>query len=60
MKGLRSTDWQLQNGHGDVKYSIGNLVNNIIMTMYCARWIQELLGGALSKVYDCLTTMLYT
>ena len=31
VKGLRSTDWQLQNTHRDVKYSIGNIVNNIII-----------------------------
>ena len=24
MRGLRSTNWQLQNSHGGVKYSIGN------------------------------------
>ena len=33
MKELRSTNRQLQNSHGDVKYSIGNTVNNIL-TMY--------------------------
>ena len=29
VKGLRSTIWQLQNSHGDVKYSIVNRVANI-------------------------------
>ena len=33
VKGLRSTDWSLQNSHGDAKYSIGNIVNNIVMPM---------------------------
>ena len=33
VKGLRSTNWQLQNSHGDVKYSIGNIVNNVVITM---------------------------
>ena len=28
-EGLRSTNWYLQNSPGDVKYSIGNIVNNI-------------------------------
>ena len=23
MRGLRSTNWKLQNSHGDVKYSVG-------------------------------------
>ena len=26
VKGLRSTDWCLQNGHRDVKYSVGSTV----------------------------------
>ena len=30
VKGLRSTDWQLQNSHGGIKYSTGNTVNNIV------------------------------
>ena len=34
MKGL-STSLQLQNSHGDVKHSIGNVVNNSV-TMYDA------------------------
>ena len=33
-KGLRSTNWLLQNSHGGVKYSIGNIVNNIPITIY--------------------------
>ena len=28
VKGLRSTNWLLQNSHWDVKYGIGNIVNN--------------------------------
>ena len=31
-KGLRSTNWQLQNSHGDVKYSTGNIVNDTLMS----------------------------
>lgn len=26
VKGLRSTDWQLQNSHRDIKYRTGNIV----------------------------------
>ena len=33
MKELRSTYWQLQNNPGDVKYSMGNTVSNIVITM---------------------------
>ena len=39
MKGLRSTNWLLQNSHGDVKYSIGNIVSNIVITIYGVRWV---------------------
>ena len=39
VKGLRSTDWQLQNSHRDVKYSI---VSNIVITMYSARWVLKI------------------
>lgn len=36
-KGLRSTNRQLQNGHRDAKYSIGNITNNIAITLYGGR-----------------------
>ena len=38
-KGLRSTNWLLQSSHGDVKYSIGNIINNILVTMYSVRLV---------------------
>ena len=60
MKGLRSTNWQSQSFCEDVKYSIGNIVNNIVTTMYGARWVVEISGGTLCKVHDCLATVLYT
>ena len=50
----------VQNSHGDAKYSMGNIVNIIVVTMYGARWVLELSGETLHKVYDCLTTMLYS
>ena len=28
----------------DVQYSVGNIVNNVVMTMYGARWVLDLLG----------------
>ena len=56
----RSTDQQLQNSHGDVKYSLGNIVSNIVITTYGARWALNSSGGTLCKVYDCQTTMLYS
>ena len=39
VRGLRSTNWLLQNSHGDEKYSMGNTVNNILITMYGVRWV---------------------
>ena len=44
LKGLESTNWQLQNGHRDVKYSTGNIVDNIVITVYGARWLLNLRG----------------
>lgn len=35
-----------QISHGDVMYSIGNIVNNIVITMYGVRWVLDLLGKA--------------
>ena len=42
LKGLRSTNRKLQNSHRDVKYSTGNIINDIVITMYGARWVLEL------------------
>ena len=36
VKGLRNTNW-LQNSHRNVKFSIGNIVNNIVVAIYGAR-----------------------
>ena len=47
IKGLRSTNWWLQNSHGDVKYSIGNIVDNNLITMYGPDWCGSV-GCALS------------
>ena len=57
---LRSTNWKLQNSHEDVKYSIGNIVNNIVITVYDAEWVLEIVGGSFCKVCEYLPTMLYT
>ena len=34
----------LQNSHGDVKYSIGNIVNNTVIPMYVVRGVLALSG----------------
>lgn len=36
----------LQNSHEDVKYNIENMVNNIVIIMYGARWVPDLWGEA--------------
>ena len=59
MKDLRTADWQLQNSHGDVNYSMGKRVSNIVMTMYGAGWIIEILRCTICRIYDCLATVLY-
>ena len=48
-KEQRSSNWWLQNGHGDVKYSIVTIVNNTVITMYGARWVLEILGNLFVK-----------
>lgn len=50
LKGLTSINWQLQNRHGDIKYSIGNIVNNSLIAMYGVLWIRDLSGWSLSKL----------
>ena len=39
MKELRSTNWLLLSSQGDVKYTIGNIVNNSPINMYVVRWV---------------------
>ena len=56
VKGLRSRNWQLQNNHRDVNYSIGN----IVIIMYGIRVGTKLLGISFHKLCKCITTMLYT
>ena len=62
VKGLRSTDWWLQNSRGDVKDSTGNVVSNVIMILCLWRvpgghWD---CGAVFCKVCDCPNTMLNT
>ena len=61
VKRLRSTDWYLQNSHGEVsKLTIGNTVNDIAVSMNDASWGTRNTSRTLSKVHDRLTTKLYT
>lgn len=42
--------------YGDVKYSIGNSVNNIIITMFAVRGVLDLLGGHFISYVSMLCT----
>ena len=39
VRGLGWTNWYLQNSQMDVKYNIRTVVNNIVITIYGARWV---------------------
>lgn len=34
VRGLKSTNWLLQNSHGDINYSIGNIVKKSQIVLY--------------------------
>ena len=63
---LGSSGWRLQvqiasfkKSHRGVKYSIGNAVSNIVVTIFGVRWALEISGESLCKVNKCLITILY-
>ena len=60
VKRLRTTNWWLKNSHRNVKYSTGNIVNDIVVTVYSVTEVLEMSEKLLCKVYDCLVTILYT
>ena len=41
VKGIRSTNWQLQNSPGDVKGSIGTADHNILITVGGIGWVGD-------------------
>ena len=46
-KGERDSDGQIgsyMNSHRDVEYSAGNIVSNVVITLYGASWALDLLG----------------
>lgn len=54
-KGL-STNWKLQNSHWIVRYNIGNIVSNVVITVWCQ--VGARLTGINSYViYICLTIL---
>ena len=56
-EGITITDWWSQYSPRYVKQR--DIVNNMVITSHCARWVLEISAGALCKVYDYLNTMLY-
>ena len=42
VKGLRNINWQLWISHRDVKFSTGNAVDDVIITMSGVRWELDL------------------
>ena len=49
-------DWLLKS---DIKYSIGNIVSNILITIYGDRLLLDLLEWSFWKLYKCLITILH-
>lgn len=43
-KGLQSTNWQLRNSHRDVKYSRGNIVSDVVVTVCVGPGVLDFLG----------------
>lgn len=60
MCSLRCTKRQYKNSQGDARYSIGNIVNNTVITTYGVKWVLDFLGSSFLKLYKCLTTILYS
>lgn len=49
---IKKYNWFLQSSHDDVKYSIGNTVNDILITRRGAGWVLDLLGWSQMKLWD--------
>ena len=42
--GIKRYKWHLGNSHGDVKYSVEDIVSNFVITIYGVKWVLDLLG----------------
>ena len=58
-KGKKIKKYKLSS-HGYVKYGIGNKVSNIVTTSCGVRWVLDLSGWSLHKLYKFIITTLYT
>lgn len=52
-KGLGRTDRWLENGHGDVRCGMENMINNIAIAACGARRVLDMLGKTLCKLCEC-------
>ena len=59
-EGIKKYELMVTKQSWDVKYRVRNIDNHIVIIVYGARWVLELLGESLNKLYKCLTTILYT
>ena len=59
-EGTKKYKLTVVSSQGNIKNSIRNMDNNIIMTIYGIRWVLGLSEQSLCRLYKCLTTMLYT
>ena len=42
VEGIEKCNLVVQNSHGDVRYSIGNIANNIVITVYDASGVLDI------------------
>lgn len=54
LMGLEVQIGSYKNSNRGVKYSIGNIVDNNIITIYCIRSVLDLSGSSLHKLHKCL------
>lgn len=59
-KGLRRTNWQLQNSLGDIKHNIRKIINSVI-TIHHVRWVlgNHLVSYILYSYYAVHLTLIY-
>ena len=55
-EGIEKYKLVVTDSHGGVKYSTGNTVSSVVIIVYSARWVLEIWGRKLYRVYDCRTT----
>ena len=59
-EGIQMYQMPVTKSHGDIKYILGNIVNNILTTTCGVRCVLELPGRSLCEIHKCLITVLYT